>query len=66
MRRRRAKAEADERLRKIREDAERKRKEELQVQVKLEEMGVCVAGFRWIKQAGGFRCAGGRVAFCFE
>jgi len=56
---RRAKAEADERLRKIREDAERKRKEELQVQVKLREMGVCVAGFRWIKQAGGYRCAGG-------
>ncbi len=54
-----AKAEADERLRKIREDAERKRKEELQVQVKLREMGVCVAGFRWIKQAGGYRCAGG-------
>lgn len=56
---RRAKAEADERLRKIREDAERKRKEELQVQVKLREMGVCVAGFCWIKQAGGYRCAGG-------
>ena len=56
---RRAKAEADERLRKIREDAERKRKEELQVQVKLRDMGVCVAGFRWIKQAGGYRCAGG-------
>ncbi len=56
---RRAKAEADERLRKVQEDAERKRKEELQVQVKLREMGVCVAGFRWIKQAGGYRCAGG-------
>jgi len=56
---RRAKAEADERLRKIRDDAERKRKEDLQVQVKLREMGVCVAGFRWIKQAGGYRCAGG-------
>ncbi|KAL2044224.1 hypothetical protein N7G274_002929 [Stereocaulon virgatum] len=55
----RAKAEADERLRKIREDAERKRKEELRVQVKLREMGICVAGFRWIKQADGYRCAGG-------
>lgn len=56
---RRAKAEADEKLREIREDAERKRKEELRVQVKLRNMGVCVAGFRWIKQAGGYRCAGG-------
>ena len=56
---RRAKAEADERLRKIREDAERKRKEDSRVQAKLRAMGVCVAGFRWIKQAGGYRCAGG-------
>jgi len=56
---RRAKAEADERLRKIREDTERKRKEELQVQVKLREIGVCVAGFRWIKQAGRYRYTGG-------
>jgi hypothetical protein len=22
-------------------------------------MGVCVAGFTWIKQSGGYRCAGG-------
>ena len=56
---RRAKEEAEERLRKIREDAERRRKEELQVQAKLRDMGVCDAGFRWIKQAGGYRCAGG-------
>jgi hypothetical protein len=25
----------------------------------LRQMGVCVAGFRWIKQASGYRCAGG-------
>jgi len=56
---RRAKEEAEERLRKIREDAERRRKEESQVQTKLRDMGVCIAGYRWIKQNGGYRCAGG-------
>jgi hypothetical protein len=35
------------------------RKEEQRVQAKIREMGVCVAGFRWIKQASGYRCAGG-------
>lgn len=37
---------------------ERRKKEE-QAQKKLREMGVCVAGFRWIKQSGGYGCAGG-------
>ena len=55
----RAQEDAENRARKIREEAERKRKEEVQVQTKLREMGVCVAGFRWIKQADGYRCAGG-------
>lgn len=32
---------------------------EIKAQRKLREMGVCVAGFRWIKQARGYRCAGG-------
>ncbi|CZT07317.1 related to stage V sporulation protein K [Rhynchosporium graminicola] len=36
-----------------------KRKMEEQVQVKLRQMGVCIMGYRWIKQAGGYRCAGG-------
>ena len=26
---------------------------------KLREMGVCVAGFRWIRESSGYRCAGG-------
>lgn len=55
----RAKVEAEERVRKVREDAERKRKQEAQVQAKLREMGVCVAGYRWIRQSSGYRCAGG-------
>ncbi|KAL8670572.1 MAG: hypothetical protein Q9168_004900 [Polycauliona sp. 1 TL-2023] len=38
----------------------RKQKEkEVQAQRKLREMGVCAQGFQWIKQAGGYRCAGG-------
>jgi hypothetical protein len=36
-----------------------RRKEEAQVQAKLQAIGVCVAGYRWIKQASGYRCAGG-------
>lgn len=40
------------------EDQERIKKEEL-AQTRLRQMGVCVQGFRWIKQGGGYRCAGG-------
>lgn len=40
------------------EEEERRKKEEL-AQSRLRQMGVCVAGFRWIKQDGGYRCAGG-------
>lgn len=36
-----------------------KQKREKAVQDKLRNMGVCVQGFQWIKQAGGYRCAGG-------
>ena len=56
---RKAQEEAAERLRKIREDAERRRKEEAKVQVKLREMGACVMGFRWVRQVGGYRCSAG-------
>ncbi|KAH7348505.1 NFX1-type zinc finger-containing protein 1 [Rhexocercosporidium sp. MPI-PUGE-AT-0058] len=44
--------------RKVEQERERRKTEE-KAQTKLREMGVCVAGFRWIKQAGGHRCAGG-------
>jgi len=45
---------------KAREEAERLvRKREAQAQAKLREMGICPAGYRWIKQAGGYRCRGG-------
>jgi hypothetical protein len=39
------------------EEEERRKREELS-QSRLRQMGVCVAGFRWIKQGGGYRCAG--------
>lgn len=39
-------------------EVERKRVEQ-QAQTKLRQMGVCPVGFRWIKQSGGYRCAGG-------
>jgi hypothetical protein len=55
----RARQEAEEKLRKEREEGERKRKEEAKVQRKLKDMGVCIMGFRWIKQPSGYRCAGG-------
>jgi len=42
-----------------REVDEQRRKKEQQAQVKLREMGVCVQGFVWKKQHGGYRCAGG-------
>ncbi|KAL9639722.1 MAG: hypothetical protein Q9204_000975 [Flavoplaca sp. TL-2023a] len=35
------------------------KEKEVKAQRKLSEMGVCVMGFRWIKQTGGYRCAGG-------
>jgi hypothetical protein len=38
---------------------EQARRQEEAVQAKLRQMGLCVAGFRWIKQATGYRCAGG-------
>ncbi|KAL4812011.1 P-loop containing nucleoside triphosphate hydrolase protein [Aspergillus spinulosporus] len=48
-----------ERLRKIREAEEQARRKEQQIQQKLRHMGRCIAGFQWIKQATGYRCAGG-------
>ncbi len=39
--------------------AEVRRKREARVQERLREMGVCEAGYRWIKQSGGYRCEAG-------
>lgn len=57
-----AEAEA-ERRRRAAEEQRRKemeeRRREAKAQEKLRHMGVCVAGYRWIKQGGGYRCGGG-------
>ncbi|KAL3496205.1 P-loop containing nucleoside triphosphate hydrolase protein [Aspergillus germanicus] len=42
-----------------REAKEAERREEQRAQQKLRQMGVCCTGYRWIKQASGYRCAGG-------
>ncbi|KAL8995168.1 MAG: hypothetical protein Q9169_005053 [Polycauliona sp. 2 TL-2023] len=36
-----------------------RKEKEVKAQQKLRELGVCVAGFQWFEQAGGYRCAGG-------
>ena len=56
---RRAKEEELGKLQKKKTEMEAQRKKEQQAQKKLREIGVCVQGFAWIKQAGGYRCAGG-------
>ncbi|PWY66022.1 AAA family ATPase [Aspergillus heteromorphus CBS 117.55] len=40
-------------------EAEEREKQEQAVQKKLQAMGVCPMGYRWIKQAGGYRCSAG-------
>lgn len=38
---------------------ELERQREAKVEQKLREMGVCVAGYKWIRSGSGYRCAGG-------
>ncbi|KAL6903161.1 P-loop containing nucleoside triphosphate hydrolase protein [Trichoderma evansii] len=57
--RKRAIAEARERIRRQLIEEEKRRKEEAQKRAKLSALGVCPAGYHWIKQADGYRCAGG-------
>ncbi|KAI1208325.1 P-loop containing nucleoside triphosphate hydrolase protein [Annulohypoxylon truncatum] len=52
----RRRRDAEERKRREEEETMRKEKE---VQAKLKVIGRCPVGFEWIKQAGGYRCAGG-------
>ena len=40
-------------------EEERRRREEEERKKKLQAMGICPMGYAWIKQAKGFRCAGG-------
>ena len=54
-----AKMDAEEKMRKAQEEVEKKRRQDLAVQKKIREMGICPQGFRWIRDEGGYRCAGG-------
>ncbi|TEA18713.1 NFX1-type zinc finger-containing protein 1 [Colletotrichum sidae] len=45
-------------LKQLIEEEARRQKEEAE-RKKAEKIGKCPAGYRWIKQAGGYRCAGG-------
>jgi DNA polymerase III delta prime subunit len=48
-----------EKIRKEKEAREEARRKEQKAQEKLRKMGVCVMGYRWIKQSGGYRCSAG-------
>ena len=56
----RRKKEAElEAIQKKREAIKEMHRKEQQAQKKLKQMGVCCMGYIWIKQRGGYRCAGG-------
>lgn len=48
-----------EELERVRKEAEERKRKEALVQAKLLKMGCCPVGYHWIKQGGGYRCAGG-------
>ncbi|KAF2719589.1 hypothetical protein K431DRAFT_321612 [Polychaeton citri CBS 116435] len=56
---RRKRQEELETLRREVEEWQKEQMREMVAQQKLRQMGICVAGFRWIKQTAGYRCAGG-------
>lgn len=56
---RRAQEERLYQLRKKREEEQKCHKQEQEAQKKLRQMGFCPVRFRWVKQASGYRCAGG-------
>ena len=45
---------------KAKQEAEKlERQREAKAQAKLRDLGICPAGYRWIRQAGGYRCSAG-------
>lgn len=56
---RRAQDELFAELERQRKAVEEERRKEAKAQQKLKTIGICPAGFRWIKQNGGYRCSAG-------
>ena len=56
---RRAHERAAAELQAKKEEERRQREQEEKAQRKLRELGVCSAGYRWIKMNNGYQCAGG-------
>jgi hypothetical protein len=56
---RRAQEELLAELESQRKAGEEERRKEAKVQQQLRTLGICPAGFRWIKQNGGYRCSAG-------
>ena len=56
---RRAREKAAAELQAKKEEERKQREQEAKAQQKLRELGVCSAGFRWIKMGSGYQCAGG-------
>jgi hypothetical protein len=56
---RRAQEELAAELESRRKAAEEERRKEAKVQQQLKTLGICPAGFKWIKQNGGYRCSAG-------
>ena len=54
-----ARDDAREKIVKMLLEEEERRKREAEIKKKLQMTGRCCAGFEWIKQAHGYRCAGG-------
>ncbi|KAG0697519.1 P-loop containing nucleoside triphosphate hydrolase protein [Suillus ampliporus] len=46
-------------LARVRKEQEKTKREEERMQQKLRNLGVCVRGYQWIKEASGYRCEGG-------
>jgi hypothetical protein len=54
-----AREKAQKELERRRKAEEERKRQEATAQTKLRQMGICPAGFQWIKQGGGYKCAGG-------
>lgn len=48
-----------EEIERRRKELEYRKQQEAKAKAKLKRMGRCPAGYEWIRQAGGYRCAGG-------